>query len=396
MTLIHAILLGKDDLAQTVPAPQPVAHAPERAAEATVPPSVTARRALEGGRSHVGVFGTFRPALMDRQRLLPARAIPIEDLPHGGAERLTESHPITHRRRHAVVGEYHQIVRARARSVNCPPDLPDARIRSLEIGQRLTTRRPEMVSELVVLHERAVDDRHAEVDVEQDRHRLQLAHDDVREDPQHRKDSLGMGGASPELAYRPLPLLAQPFTNALDPHSQQPYRVHEQEEQHPRSTQPLEHRGSLSGSHGERHGLGVAVQQIHVARSARQRPRRGDAIPDILHPVRGVAGYDPPCVLVVEAEGRDSAVLAVKDSRLTIGRRRGQAAEPSPERVPFRVEQSGNRRTVALLDRAAQVGVRQRVDLQHHDSAPVIANAALPPKGEVLDRVIPTEQRPGT
>jgi hypothetical protein len=70
-----------------------------------------------------------------------------------------------------VIGEDHQVVAAAARQLRHPPDLRDSRISAAQVGERLLARWPEVMRELVVLHERAVDDRHAEVHVEQDRHR---------------------------------------------------------------------------------------------------------------------------------------------------------------------------------------------------------------------------------
>ena len=72
------------------------------------------------------------------------------------------------------------------------------------------------MAELIVLHERAVDDRHAEVEVEQDRHRLELADDDVAEDTQEREDPLGVGDAPAQLAPHALPFLAQPLDDRYD------------------------------------------------------------------------------------------------------------------------------------------------------------------------------------
>ena len=71
-----------------------------------------------------------------------------------------------------MVREYDEIISAPACQLRHSPDLGDARISAAKIGERLLARRAKVVSELVVLHERAVDDGHAKIDIEQDCHRL--------------------------------------------------------------------------------------------------------------------------------------------------------------------------------------------------------------------------------
>ena len=221
-----------------------------------------------------------------------------------------------------------------------------------------------MVRELIVLHERAVDDWHAEVDVEQDRHRLQLTNDDVAEDANERKDSFRVRDPAGQLTARTFPLLEQPFERSLQEHARHADRVQQHEQRHAGSAQPAVHRHFLTCGDGKRDSLRVAVQQIYVARSSGERARHVDSIADVLHAVRRVAGDDAPRGLVVETERRNTVVLSMKHSRLAIRCRRGQSAEPASERKSF-AQQPGDRRTEAELQCAPQIGVRQRVDLQH-------------------------------
>src|SRR5689334_10551073 len=96
-------------------------------------------------------------------------------------------------------------------------DGANPRIRPPQVAQRLPAGWSEMVPQLVVLHVRAVDDGHAEVDVEQDGHRLQLADDHVAEDANEGEETLAVGAAARQLADRTLPLLAQPLEHGIDP-----------------------------------------------------------------------------------------------------------------------------------------------------------------------------------
>src|SRR6202008_2869356 len=91
----------------------------------------------------------------------------------------------------------------------------------------------------------------------------------------------------------------------------------------------------------------------------------------------------------------DAAVLPVKHSRLTIGRRRGQSAKPSSEREPF-AQQPRNRRTEPELERPTQIGVSQRVDLQH-DQAPLRRTRPFfAREWPVLGAIVPSQQRTGS
>ena len=57
-------------------------------------------------------------------------------------------------------------------------------------------------------------------------------------------------------------------------------------------------------------------------------------------------------------------------------------------------QQPGDRGAVAKRDRAAQVRVRERVDLERHDPAPAIARSTLLAKARYFSVVVPPEQRP--
>jgi len=110
-----------------------------------------------------------------------------------------------------VIGKNHEIVPSPAGELSHPPDLGDPRIRPAQVGERLLARWAEVVRELVVLHESTVDDGHAQIDIEQNCHRLQLADDDVAQNPDERENPLRVRYSSGELAARALPLLEQPL-----------------------------------------------------------------------------------------------------------------------------------------------------------------------------------------
>src|SRR6185312_7142266 len=121
---------------------------------------------------------------------------------------------------------------------------------------------------------------------------------------------------------------------------------------------------------------------------------RLDAIADILNAVRRVARDDAPLRPVVEAECRNALVPAVEDPRLRVRRGRRQPAEPAPQVKAVAVQQTGQGGAIAELHRASQVLVRERVNLQRDESAPVVTWPALTTKGEILDRIVSAEQRP--
>src|SRR5688500_11891317 len=118
-----------------------------------------------------------------------------------------------------------------------------------------------------------------------------------------------------------------------------------------------------------------------------------NAIADVLHTVRCVAGNDLARLLVIEAERGDPAVLAMEDARLAVGRRRRQPAEPAADRVAFLAQQARDRRHVAQLHRATQVRMRERVDLEHDEPAPFVARTALATERAELHVVVPAQQR---
>src|SRR5262245_1374534 len=119
-----------------------------------------------------------------------------------------------------MVAQHDQIVATTASRLRHPLDLADTRIRAAEVSEGEPTRGPEVMRELIVLHERAVDDRHPEVHIEQDRDRLQLSHDDVREDAEEREDPFRVRHATGPLTARALPFLAKPLPNTLEQHAQ--------------------------------------------------------------------------------------------------------------------------------------------------------------------------------
>ena len=293
-----------------------------------------------------------------------------------------------------MVTQHHQIVPPPARREGHPLDLLDARVGAAQIRQREPARRPEMMRELVVLHERAVDDRHAEVHVEQDRDRLQLADDHVREHAKQREDALGVGHSADPLAARPLPLLAQPLHDSLEEHPADADRMQEDEQSHPGPAEPLVDRHPLACGDGERDGGRVAVEQIHIARPIGQCPGRLDPVPDVLNALRSVARDHTTGRLVIEAEGRDAVVLAVEDARLAVRRGRRQPAEPPPQREPVLVHEARQRWRIPELHCPPQVGIRQGIDLQHDQAATPVVRATLTAEGTILYGVVPTEQPP--
>src|SRR5215208_4596423 len=112
-----------------------------------------------------------------------------------------------------------------------------------------------MVHELVVLHEGAVDDRYAEVDIEQDRHRLKLADDDVAQDADERENALGVRHSPRELAAGTFPFLEQPLERALPNHARHANWMEKDEQPHPRSTETPANRHLLACGHRKRHSL---------------------------------------------------------------------------------------------------------------------------------------------
>ena len=65
-----------------------------------------------------------------------------------------------------------------------------------------------MMTQLVVLHERAVDDGNTEVDVEQNRHRLHFANDDVAEHANEREQPFAVRASPRQLPDSALVFLA--------------------------------------------------------------------------------------------------------------------------------------------------------------------------------------------
>jgi hypothetical protein len=128
-----------------------------------------------------------------------------------------------------------------------------------------------MVGQLVVLHEGAVDYRHAKVHVEHDRHRLELANHDVAEDTDKGKDPLGMSCPAGQLTAETLPLFEQPLVGGLKHHAAHANGMQQDEQSHPRSAEALIDREPLAGRDGECDSLRIAVEKVDVARSASER-----------------------------------------------------------------------------------------------------------------------------
>src|SRR5688572_25358299 len=102
-----------------------------------------------------------------------------------------------------------------------------------------------------------------------------------------------------------------------------------------------------------------------------------NAIPDILHAVRGVAGDDAARFPVVKSKGRDLVVLAVKDARLTVRCRGWEAGKPSAQTKPFLIQEPCDRRAVPEIQRASQIGVGERVDLERDETAAIVPWTSL-------------------
>ena len=251
-----------------------------------------------------------------------------------------------------MIGQDHQVIATAASQLRHSPDLGDPRIGAAQIHQRLLARGAEVVGQLVVLHESAVDDRHAEIDVEKNGHRLQLADDDVADDPDQRENPFGVRHPTGHLAASALPFLEQPLVDSLQSHASHSNRMQQHEQRHPASTESAIHRHLLARGDRERHCLRVAVEEIDVARSAGQCSGRVDAVANVLYAVRRVAGDHLARRLVVKAKRRNAAVLAVKHSRLTIRRSGREPAEPAPERESF-AHQPGYRGTKSQLERTS-------------------------------------------
>src|SRR6266853_1060850 len=246
-----------------------------------------------------------------------------------------------------------------------------------------------MVRQLIVLHESAVDDGNAQIDVEQNRHRLQLAYDDVAEDAYEWKDSFGVRHPA-----GPLPFLEQPLERSLKNHARHADRVQHHEERHTGSTEPSVDGHLVTRGDGEGDGLRISVQEVDVARSARERAWGMDAIADVLHAVRCIAGDNLARCLVVESKRRNSSVLAVEHPGLTIRRRRWEPAEPAPECESF-AHQPRDRRTKTQFEGAPEIGVSERIDLKHDEPTLRWARTLLSREQAVLGAVVSLEQWSG-
>src|SRR6266550_8967173 len=293
-----------------------------------------------------------------------------------------------------MIGQDDEVISTPTRQLRHPPDLGDAGIRPAQVGQRLLARRAEVMRELVVLHERAVDDGHAEIYIEQNRHRLQLAHDDVAQDADEGENPFRMRDSAGQLAAGTLPLLQQPLEHALEHHAQHSNGVEQNEQRHPRSAKPAVHGHLLARGDCERYCLCVAIHQIDVARATGERAGRMNSVPDVLHSVGRVASDDFARGLVVEAKRGDAVVLAVEHSRLAVRRRRGQSTEPTPQRESL-AQQARDRRAEAKLQRATQVRVGERIDLQHDEPTLWRTRSLLARERPVLRAIVPSQKGAG-
>src|SRR5437588_683475 len=139
-----------------------------------------------------------------------------------------------------MVRKNHHVVFASAEVVDHAANLAHTRVGTPQVAQGLKARRTEMMSELVVLHERAVDDGYAEVDVEQNRHRLQLAHDDVAQNAHEGKQSLAVRALATELPDAALIFLAQELEHGLYADAKHPDRMQQHQQRHASAAEPLE------------------------------------------------------------------------------------------------------------------------------------------------------------
>ena len=113
-----------------------------------------------------------------------------------------------------------------------------------------------------------------------------------------------------------------------------------------------------------------------------------DAVPNVLDPVRRIAGDNPPRRLVVKPKRWNPGILAMKHPRLAVRGGRGQATEPSPERKAF-TEEARDRWAETELECPPQVRIGKGVDLQH-DEAPLRRTRTLFAREEaVLRAVVP-------
>jgi hypothetical protein len=270
-------------------------------------------------------------------------------------------------------------------------DLEDPPIGAPQVAQRLPARRPEVVCELVVLHERAVDDRHAEVDVEQDGDRLELADDDVREHAQEREKPFGVRAPAHHFADGALPFFAQPLDHGLRRHARHAHGMQRDEQPHAAAAEPTVDGGPLARRDGEGDGLRIAIEEVDVARATGERPRRADPVADVLDAGGCVAGHDKTRLAVVETERGDPVVLAVEDPGLTVRGRRREPGEPAAEAEALLGDQPCERRTVSQLERASQVRVGEGVDLEYNQATSSVTRTALAAEHAVLQAVPPLD-----
>src|SRR4051812_11064133 len=91
-------------------------------------------------------------------------------------------------------------------------------------------------------------------------------------------------------------------------------------------------------------------------------------VADVLHSLGEITGDELSRVLVIETKCGNAGILAMKNSRLAVRRRRRQSAKPSAKIEVLFVQQLLYRRTVSACQRSSQVGICERVDLEHDET----------------------------
>src|SRR5215210_2475048 len=111
--------------------------------------------------------------------------------------------------------------------------------------------------------------------------------------------------------------------------------------------------------------------------------------------MRSVAGDHLARRLVIEAKGRNAAVLAVKHSRLAVRSSGRQPAEPAAQGEPF-THQLRYRRTKPELKGPPQIRIGESVDLQHDQPSLRRPRPFLARERAVLGAIVPPEKRSGS
>src|SRR2546430_11599316 len=118
-------------------------------------------------------------------------------------------------------------------------------------------------------------------------------------------------------------------------------------------------------------------------------------VADVLHTLWRVAGDHTPGELVIETERGNSVILAVEDASLAIRGRGWEAAEPTPQRVAL-AEESRDRWTISELERAPEIGIRERIDLDRDEAAAAILGAPLLAERPIFHAIVPSKKAPAS